>query len=82
MVADSEPIDFRAALKEKVWKEAMKEEQSSIEKNQIWDLTKLPRDKKAINVKWVFKLKLNLEGKVVKHKAMLVARDFLQKKRY
>jgi len=40
-------------------------------------LIKLPDGKKAIDVKWVFKLKLNHDGKIVKHKARLVARVFL-----
>lgn len=33
MVANSEPLDFKVALKEKVWREAIKEELNSIEKN-------------------------------------------------
>lgn len=48
-------------------------------KNQTWELIKLTDGKKAIDVKWVFKLKLNPEGKIVKHKARLVARVFLKK---
>lgn len=43
------------------------------------ELIKLPGGKKAIDFKWVFKLKLNLEGKIVKHKARLVAKEFLWK---
>jgi len=43
------------------------------------ELIKIPDGKKEIDVKWVFKLKLNPEGKIVKHKARLVARGFLQK---
>jgi vacuolar-type H+-ATPase catalytic subunit A/Vma1 len=79
MFADTEPIDYKAALSDENWKEAMLDELSSIEKNQTWDLVKLPYGNKAIDVKWVFKLKLNPEGKIVKHKARLVARGFLQK---
>lgn len=57
----------------------MIDELNSIEKNQTWELIQLPDGKKAIDVKWVFKLKSNREGKVVKHKARLVARGFLHK---
>jgi len=57
----------------------MLDELNSIEKNQTWDLVKLPDGNNAIDVKWVFKLKLNPEGKIVKHKARLLARGFLQK---
>ncbi|KAK2442743.1 putative mitochondrial protein [Trifolium repens] len=79
MLADTEPIDVKAALKSKVWKEAMNEELRSIEKNNTWDLCDLPSDKKAIDVKWVYKAKQNPEGKIIKYKARLVAKGFLQK---
>jgi hypothetical protein len=58
----------------------MIEELASIEKNQTWELVELPPNKKAIQVKWVFKLKLNPNGTIAKYKARLVARGFLQKK--
>ena len=48
-------------------------------KNQIWELVNLPDKKKKIDVKWVFKVKLNPDGQVSKNKARLVARGFLQK---
>lgn len=79
LLADAEPVEYRDALKNKVWKKAMMEELSSIEKNQTWELVKLPENKKTIDLKWVFKTKLNPDGSVSKHKARLVARGFLQK---
>lgn len=39
----------------------------------------LPEGKKTILVRWVFKLKVNLEGKAVKNKDRLVAKSFLHK---
>ncbi|PNX61382.1 equilibrative nucleoside transporter 3-like protein, partial [Trifolium pratense] len=56
----------------------MEEELCAIEKNQTWEIVKLPSGKKAITVKWVFKLKLNPDGSITKHKARLVARGYLQ----
>jgi hypothetical protein len=44
-----------------------------------WSLVNLPHGKKAIDVKWVFKVKMNTEGEMTRHKARLVARGFLQK---
>jgi hypothetical protein len=55
----------------------MKDELHSIEKNHTWKLVELPPHKKAISVKWVFKLKKNHDGSIVNHKARLVARGFL-----
>ncbi|GAU25674.1 hypothetical protein TSUD_266010 [Trifolium subterraneum] len=79
MLADTEPLDVKNALKSKVWLEAMIDELKSIEKNKTWDMCKLPSDKRSIDVKWVYKLKQNLEGQVIKHKSRLVAKGFLQK---
>ena len=57
----------------------MKEELDAIERNKTWKLTELPKGKKAISVRWVFKQKLKPDGSIGKHKARLVARGFLQK---
>jgi hypothetical protein len=79
LLADSEPINYEIAMNEEVWKNAMIEELNAINRNNTWELTKLPASKKAIDVKWIFKLKLKPNGEVAKHKARLVARGFMQK---
>ena len=38
----------------KMWKDAMKEEMISLHKNDTWELTELPKGKKAIGYKWVY----------------------------
>ncbi|MCI28025.1 hypothetical protein A2U01_0049225, partial [Trifolium medium] len=77
-MADSEPINWQDAIANPKWNNAMQEEINSIEKNKTWKLVELPHQKKAISVKWIFKLKTNPDGSIVKHKARLVARRFLQ----
>ena len=57
----------------------MIEEIYSIKRNGTWELVDLPKGKKPIGLKWVFKLKRNPEGKVVKHKARVVAKGYVQK---
>lgn len=57
----------------------MKEELEAIERNKTWKLIGLPKNKKSISMRWVFKIKLKPDGSVSKHKARLVARGFLQK---
>ena len=61
----------------KLWKEAMVDEMESLHKNEAWDLVELPAGRKPIGRKWVFNKKTNVEGKVEKYKARLVARLFL-----
>ncbi|GAU49301.1 hypothetical protein TSUD_367130 [Trifolium subterraneum] len=78
-MAESEPIDVDNALKSEKWRCAMKEELDSIESNQSWELVDLPHNKRAIDVKWVYKLKMNSKGEITRHKARLVAKGFLQR---
>ena len=62
----------------KLWKKVMDEEIATLEKNEAWDLMELPTGRKPIGNKWVFKKKLNAEGKVEKYKARLVAKGYSQ----
>lgn len=78
MVAEHDPILFEEAVTQSIWREAMKSEIDSIEKNQTWELTTLPEGFKAIGVKWVYKTKLNEDGKVEKYKARLVVKGYAQ----
>ena len=52
---------------------------ASITENKTWSLKDMPPGHRVIGFKWVFKLKRNDEGEVVKHKARLVAKDNVQK---
>lgn len=56
----------------------MNEEVKSIEKNKTWELVDLPQEKKLIGVRWVYKVKENLKGEVIKHMTILLAKGFLQ----
>lgn len=78
-MAGSELVNYQVALKEQTCKDVMVEELLSIKKNKTWEFTKLPKDNKAIAVIWVLKLKVNPEGKVLKHKPKLVTKGFLHK---
>jgi hypothetical protein len=54
----------------------MDEEIAAIEGNRTWELTNLPKGHKTIGVKWVYKTKLNANGKVDKYKVRLVAKGY------
>jgi hypothetical protein len=51
----------------------------SIEENKTWDVIDLPASHRPIGLKWVFKAKKDESGRIIKHKAQLVARGFLQR---
>jgi hypothetical protein len=62
----------------KLWKKAMVEEMEALDKNEAWDLVEFPTGRNPIGKKWVFKKKLNVEGKVEKYKARLVEKGCSQ----
>lgn len=78
VLCNDDPIHFSEAAKEEKWNEAMKLEIQSIERNNTWELTKLPIGAKTIGVKWIYKTKLNAEGNVEKCKTRLVAKGYSQ----
>lgn len=44
------------------WEHAMDEEMKSLITNQAWDLVPLPQGKKALDDKWIYKLKEEHDG--------------------
>ncbi|KAJ0532496.1 putative RNA-directed DNA polymerase [Helianthus annuus] len=78
LLAEEEPRNYKEASSDRKWIEAMKAELDSINKNNTWNLTELPRDHKAIGLKWVFKTKKDANGNIVRHKARLVAKGYVQ----
>jgi hypothetical protein len=79
MALPSEPTSYSEAVGLKEWQQAMDDEIDSIHRNGTWILTTLPPGKAAISTKWVFKQKQGADGRIIKCKARLVARDFQQR---
>ena len=80
-ITDDDPRTVRDAVDSedgKLWKNSMDEEMAALDKNEAWDLVELSTRRKPIANKWVFKKKLNAEGKVEKYKAQLVAKGYSQ----
>ena len=78
----SEPESYDEAMQVdtiKKWEQGMKEEMDYSVKNQTWDLVKLPTGKRALQNKWVYRLKEEDGGKK-KYKDRLVVKGFAQKK--
>jgi hypothetical protein len=57
----------------------MKAEMDAVEKNRTWEVADLPHGHRAVTLKWVYKLKMDEVDAIIKHKARLVARGFLQR---
>jgi hypothetical protein len=57
----------------------MKKEMKAIEDNHTWVMADLPLDRKAIGLKWIFMVKKNEQGSVVKHMARLVVKGYSQR---
>jgi hypothetical protein len=64
----------------KEWKKALDLEYNALLERQTWELTELPPGRRAVGVKWVFKVKTNAAGELEKFKARLVAKGYSQVK--
>ncbi|KAL4561013.1 hypothetical protein LXL04_033173 [Taraxacum kok-saghyz] len=78
LTSEGDPESFQEAQSHSD-KKAMEEEMNSLQKNQTYELVKLPKGKKALKNKWVFKLKKDGKGNTTKYKARLVVKGFQQK---
>ncbi|WVZ71914.1 hypothetical protein U9M48_020443 [Paspalum notatum var. saurae] len=71
-----EPPSYAEAEKDAHWRQAMEEEMNAIMENGTWELVEPPPSCRPISLKW---LKRDERGEVVRHKARLVARGFVQR---
>ena len=58
------------------WLEARKSEMGSMYENKVWTSVDLPDDRQAIENKWIFKWKTNVDSSVTIYKARFVAKGF------
>jgi hypothetical protein len=66
-----------ASVDREKWISAMQEEMQSLKKNGTWDVVRLPKHKKVIRCKWIFKRKEGFSPKEpARFKARLVAKCF------
>lgn len=57
----------------------MKQELEAIERNKTRQLIELPPGTKPIDLKWIFKLKKDTKGEIIKYKARIITKGYIQR---
>ncbi|GKC75721.1 retrovirus-related pol polyprotein from transposon TNT 1-94 [Tanacetum coccineum] len=72
------PKTYKDALTKSCWIEAMQEEMNEFERLEVWELVPHPDKVMVFTLKWIYKVKLDEFGGILKNKARLVARGYRQ----
>nr|GFA65632.1 hypothetical protein [Tanacetum cinerariifolium] len=78
LLSQEEPKKVLQALKDPSWIEAMQEELLQFKLQKVWVLVDLPKGKRVIGSKWVFRNKKDERGIVIRNKVSLVAQGHTQ----
>ncbi|GJT15111.1 retrovirus-related pol polyprotein from transposon TNT 1-94 [Tanacetum coccineum] len=73
-----EPKNFKSAISKNCWFQAMQDEIHEFDRLQVWELVPQPDCVMIIVLKWIYKVKLDEYGDVLKNKARLVAKGYRQ----
>ncbi|GJR75433.1 retrovirus-related pol polyprotein from transposon TNT 1-94 [Tanacetum coccineum] len=73
-----EPKNYKDALTQACWIEAMQEELNEFERLEVWELIPRPDKVMVITLKWIYKVKLDELGEILNNKSRLVARGYRQ----
>ncbi|GJT67281.1 integrase, catalytic region, zinc finger, CCHC-type containing protein [Tanacetum coccineum] len=73
-----EPKNFKIAVNEDSWFKAMQDEIHEFDRLKVWELVPRPDNVMVIGLKWIYKVKLDEHGDVLKNKAWVVAKGYRQ----
>ncbi|GJX37547.1 retrovirus-related pol polyprotein from transposon TNT 1-94 [Tanacetum coccineum] len=73
-----EPMNFKQAMTEQSWINAMQEEIHEFKRLQVWELVSCPDKVLLIKLKWIYKVKTDEFDGVLKNKARIVSQGFRQ----
>ncbi|GJX76752.1 retrovirus-related pol polyprotein from transposon TNT 1-94 [Tanacetum coccineum] len=76
-----EPKNFKSAVIEDCWFQAMQDEIHEFDRLDVWELVPPPDCAMIITLKWIYKVKLDEYVNVLKNKARLVAKGYRQRRR-
>nr|GEU77759.1 retrovirus-related Pol polyprotein from transposon TNT 1-94 [Tanacetum cinerariifolium] len=72
------PNNFKSAITEDYWFQAMQDEIHEFDRIQVWELVPRPDYVMIIALKWIYKINLDEYGDVLKNNARLVAKGYRQ----
>ncbi|GJY60258.1 uncharacterized mitochondrial protein-like protein, partial [Tanacetum coccineum] len=75
-----EPKNYKDALTQACWIEAMQEELNEFERLKVWELVPRPDKVMVITLKWIYKVKLDELREILKNKDRLVVHGYRQEK--
>nr|GEW99606.1 hypothetical protein [Tanacetum cinerariifolium] len=71
-----EPKTYKDALTQSCWIETMQEELNEFERLEVWELISRPDKVMVITLKWIYKVKQDELGGILKNKARLVVHGY------
>ncbi|GJY57994.1 retrovirus-related pol polyprotein from transposon TNT 1-94, partial [Tanacetum coccineum] len=77
-ITSVKPKNYKDALNQACWIEDMQEELNEFECLEVWKLVPHPDKVMVITLKWIYKVKLDELGGILKNKARLVAHGYRQ----
>ena len=75
---ETEPKNYKEAMKTDKWKVSVNMEFDALEQNRTWDIESLPSGKNVVGCGWVFTINYIPDGTVERYKSRLVAKGFTQ----
>ncbi len=78
MTLGSDPHSHSEAARNPLWEAAMDEEYSALMEKNTWDLVPLPKGRKLVRCRWIYRTKIAADGEIIKYKARLVTKGYSQ----
>nr|KAJ0213000.1 hypothetical protein LSAT_V11C400157850 [Lactuca sativa] len=74
-----EPKTYSEAALDTNWIKTMNDEMEALYRNNTWEITDLPKGRKPIGCRWIYKIKYKSNGEIERFKARLVAKGYSQR---